>query len=88
MTDIVKGMAREAQCVLDGPSATYDPARYEAAMRAALIWLADNVSDKMARHAAHYYFDTPLNEAHPASTYVAFGGIIAAAIRAAAGGEQ
>jgi hypothetical protein len=86
MTDIVKGMAQELDRATGG-SGLADKEDIDA-MRAALLWLADNVSDKMAHHAAHYYFDTPLNEAHPPSTYVAFGGIIAAAIRAAAGGGE
>lgn len=40
--DIVRGMAKEARWVLEGPNASY-----ENAIRAALQWLTDNVSDEM-----------------------------------------
>lgn len=76
MSNILKGMAREAQCVLEGPSTTYDPARHEAAMRAALLWLADNVTDKMVDAAEDANVDNVGRSA------------IAAAIRAAAGEEE
>ena len=80
MSDIVKGMADLYE---QGHHASN-----EAAMRAALLFLADNVSDEMAHHAASQYFDKPLNEANPPRILVEFGGVISAAIRAAAGGGE
>ena len=86
MTDIVKGMAQELDRATGG-SGLADKEDIDA-MRAALLWLADNVSDEMAHHAASQYFDNPLNEANPPRILVEFGGVIAAAIRAAAGGGE
>lgn len=80
MSDIVKGMAREAQCVLEGPSTTYDPARHEEAMRAALLWLADNVSDEMVDAYEQFFLST--------ATLYTRRQAIAAAIRAAAGDKE
>jgi hypothetical protein len=88
MTDIVKGMGGEfARVLFSSKYFSTDAERHEAAMRAALLWLADNVSDEMCHNAAHQYFDMPLNEVVPPLILVEFGGVIAAAIRAAAGGE-
>ena len=70
MTDIVKGMV----------TAFYssDSFSSEDAMRAALLWLANNVSDEMvAAHWKAFYFDGIRDGRQ----------IFAAAIRAAAGEE-
>jgi hypothetical protein len=84
MTDIVKGMAREAQCVLEGPSTTYDPVLYEAAMRGALLWLAENVSDEMAAASLAAFCNAP----DETLVQDVRKHIIAAALRAAAGGVE
>jgi hypothetical protein len=95
MTDTVKGMARAFVYAKGGQPDFKDTwqkitewEREAEAMRAALLWLADNVSDKMAHHAASQYFDKPLNEANPPRVLVEFGGVISAAIRAAAGSND
>lgn len=85
MTYIVKGMVK---AYYDTPPSFGKEPSADKAMRAALNWLADNVSDEMAHHAASQYFDKPLNEASPPRILVEFGGVISAAIRAAAGGLQ
>jgi hypothetical protein len=82
MTDIVKGMARAFWAKHTGTSPAHiavEPVDDEA-MRAALLFLADNVSDEMVRHILFQLPDT------------AFGGDIrralSSAIRAAAGGAE
>ena len=75
MTDIVKGMARCFEIASD--KGTYD----EEAMRGALLWLADNVSDEMVKAYIYcrYIRGKDVHENIRKS--------ISAAIRAAAGGE-
>jgi hypothetical protein len=81
MTDIVKGMARawwQSHDMKEGEGPldfVIDEAEV-AAMRAALLWLADNVSDEML--AAHAAADKGVTTAN-------FRAGFAAAIRAAAG---
>jgi hypothetical protein len=82
MTDIVKGMAR----VLDratGGSGLADKEDIDA-MRAALLWLADNVSDEMVQ-AYHNERERVLNDDWFPS--ISQSKYISAAIRAAAGEE-
>jgi hypothetical protein len=79
MTDIVKGMARVAFKAQYG--ADFDPLQdgvREEFMRAALLWLADNVSDEMTSEFWHTFYREGV------STAEAFS----AAIRAAAGGGE
>jgi hypothetical protein len=87
-SDIVKGMAAHYENLAMPIGSRLSVVESDEAMRAALLWLADNVSDEMAHHAASQYFDNPLNEANPPRILVEFGGVIAAAIRAAAGGGE
>ena len=74
MTDIVKGMVRVYQSTDAGS---------EGSMRAALQWLADNVSDEMVGAAAWL---TDRVEQYNIKDRRKLA--LAAAIRAAAGGEQ
>lgn len=71
MTDIVKGMADVLMQSLTADGG--EGANPREAMRASLLWLADNVSDEMIEAA----LDRP-----------SFKRAIAAAIRAAAGGGE
>lgn len=76
MTTIVDGMAGVLMQSLTADGG--EGANPEAAMRAALLWLADNVSDEML--AAHAAADKGVTTAN-------FRAGFAAAIRAAAGEE-
>jgi len=76
MTDIVKGMVREYEQVRVSERSAGNPDEAcQEAMRAALLWLANNVSDEMCVAARN---------AHPCT----YETMIAAAIRAAAGGGE
>jgi hypothetical protein len=77
MTDIVKGMVREYERAF--LSAAGEAHTREEAMRAALLFLANNVSDEMVSEFWHqlYRCDEDVSTAEA----------LAAAIRAAAGGE-
>ena len=84
MTDIVKGMAEAHWKAWLGPAwPGQDRAMNDtdiATMRAALLWLADNVSDEMVQaYEKFLQRDSGVNTRKDA---------IALAIRAAAGGEQ
>jgi hypothetical protein len=81
MTDIVKGMARAYVDAWDLLGAELEPSDR---MRAALMWLADNVSDEMVQA----YREALERQARdPWLPSIAESKAIAAAIRAAAGGE-
>lgn len=77
MTDIVKGMARCFEIASD--KGTYD----EEAMRGALLWLANNVSDEMAAASLAAFCNAP----DETLVQDVRKHVIAAAIRAAAGEE-
>lgn len=86
MTDIVKGMARVAFKAQYG--ALFDPLRdgvRDEFMRAALLWLADNVSDEMVRAAWEREFGRGGFDGDIWRKTIKSA--IAAAIRAAAGEE-
>ncbi len=72
MTDIVKGMVHVYQNTEDGS---------EGSMRAALLWLADNVSDEMVW--AYIYCPEPMGRNVKENVRKS----LVSAIRAAAGGE-
>jgi hypothetical protein len=72
MTDIVKGMATAHT------NGLWSGGSREAAMRAALLWLADNVSDEMMSAFAEEW----------AAANGSGRSAIASAIRAAAGGAE
>lgn len=80
MTDIVKGMAGAYLHALNGP----DDLTCEEAMRAALLWLANNVSDEMGVAAVVRW----QNGESKGCLQEWLQEAIAAAIRAAAGGEE
>jgi hypothetical protein len=87
MTDIVRGMAiaghkrHHPRYAYSDETEAYRR-NMEATMRAALLWLADNVSHDMVVSAAKAHEATPLE--HGASAWMQEA--ISAAIRAAAGG--
>ncbi len=89
MTDIVKGMARAACDAGSEPVFDKQPSDLQYMqmddMRAALLFLADNVSDEMV----HAYRDALERQARdPWLPSIAESKAIAAAIRAAAGGGE
>ena len=85
MTDIVKGMARAYHEAYWNWMPTLPRSMEDEAMRAALLWLADNVSDEMV----HAYRDALERQARdPWLPSIAESKAIAAAIRAAAGGGE
>ncbi len=90
MTDIVKGMAiagwHKGNPVLKNHLQCFPEtqAEEEAKMRAALMWLADNVSDEMVQAYRNERESVIRNEWFPS---LAEAKTLSAAIRAAAGGE-
>jgi hypothetical protein len=83
MTDIVKGMGGEfARVLFSSKYFATDAERHEAAMRAALLFLADNVSGEMV----HAYVFAPAIGGRNVDENVRKS--ISAAIRAAAGGGE
>ncbi len=100
MTDIVKGMARAACDAGSEPVFDKQPSDLQYMqmedMCAALLWLADNVSDEMVRAASADRAKDDEGQFQPLCDLIDFSGenktrtvlksAIAAAIRAAAGG--
>lgn len=96
---ILEGMARASYEKATSRNSKQMPADYfleaadyraawEEEMRAALLYLADNVSDEMCKAAARQYFDALGDEEIPARILVEFGGVISASLRQAAGGGE
>ncbi len=86
MTDIVKGMARasyEAVSIKNSyaEASTATQEVCEEAMHAALLWLADNVSDEMVQ--AYIYCPEPMGRNVKENVRKS----LVSAIRAAGGGE-
>ena len=75
-SDIVKGMAAHYENLAMPIGSRLSVVESEEAMRAALLWLADNVSDEMAKAVCDEGADEYWRER------------ISAAIRAAAGGGE
>lgn len=83
MTDIVKGMTREYERVF--LSSTGEDNTREDAMRAALLWQAENASEEIAKHLCRTVHGLPADEPIPAPMLDAMTWRVAAAIRATAG---
>lgn len=89
MTDIVKGMIRKYEQVRVSERSAGNPDEAcQEAMRAALLFFADNGSEEIAKHLCRAVYGIPVDNPIPARMLDSMTWRIAAAIRAAAGGEK